>query len=521
MVGVAGGDGSQALVAGVAAEHDVSFVCIPAGTRNHFALDLGVDRDDVEGALDAFAAAYERRVDLATVNGRVFVNNVSLGLYARIVQSDDYRDDKMGTAARMLPDLLGNDYDPFDFRVHGPSGVDEAHPDLVLVSNNVYQLSGIGGFGTRARLDEGVLGVIVIDVHDAKDLAELVALETAGRGSSFRGWHEWSDRTVVVESGQAGRGRHRRRGRGARSPGPLRVAAGRAAGAGGAPPPRRVTRRGAWARCGEAGRAACCGWPRAAPDRSLRAPGVTIAPSRARASGPPLPDRPEPGPRIPDDESIHARVIQQRPPGPTRSPAAAATQSRPHRRAGRRRARRRGRGRGRGHRRGVVRRRRHDARRGHGAGRARRDHPVHHHHRRRAEARRAGPRSPATTRCGCGSVATRSPGRSAPRSARSPAPPAWCSPTSTPGCRAGSPTPASSTGPTTPRRRWIDSSPRSSCSSSAPTTTRPPPTATRGRSTTRSTSRRCSPCSAPTAAPSTGWARRSSRTTTWTRAPRR
>jgi diacylglycerol kinase family enzyme len=203
VVGVAGGDGSQALVAGVVAEHDVPFVCIPAGTRNHFALDLGVDRDDVEGALDAFAAAYERRVDLATVNGRVFVNNVSLGLYARIVQSDDYRDDKVGTAARMLPDLLGNDYDPFDFQVHGPSGVDEAHPDLVLVSNNVYQLSGIGGFGTRARLDEGVLGVIVIDVHDARDLAELVALESAGRGSSFRGWHEWSDRTVVVESGQA------------------------------------------------------------------------------------------------------------------------------------------------------------------------------------------------------------------------------------------------------------------------------------------------------------------------------
>jgi len=202
VVGVAGGDGSQALVAGVAAEHDVPFVCIPAGTRNHFALDLGVDRDDVIGALDAFAAGFERRVDLATVNGRVFVNNVSLGLYARIVQSDEYRDDKMGTAARMLPEMLGGDYDPFDFRVHGPSGVDDAHPDLVLVSNNVYKLSGIGGIGTRARLDEGVLGVIVIDVRDARDLTELVALETAGRGSSFRGWHEWSDRTIEVESGK-------------------------------------------------------------------------------------------------------------------------------------------------------------------------------------------------------------------------------------------------------------------------------------------------------------------------------
>jgi diacylglycerol kinase family enzyme len=203
VIGVAGGDGSQALVAGVAAAHDVPFVCIPAGTRNHFALDLGVDRQDVVGALDAFAGGFERRVDLATVNGRVFVNNVSLGLYARIVQSDEYRDAKVGTAARMLPDLLGNDYDPFDFQVHGPSGVDAAHPDLVLVSNNVYKLSGIGGFGTRARLDEGVLGVIVIDVHDARDLTELVALESAGRGPSFRGWHEWSDRSIEVDSSQA------------------------------------------------------------------------------------------------------------------------------------------------------------------------------------------------------------------------------------------------------------------------------------------------------------------------------
>jgi diacylglycerol kinase family enzyme len=154
----------------------------------------------VIGALDAFAGGFERRVDLATVNGRVFVNNVSLGLYARIVQSDEYRDDKVGTAARMLPDLLGNDYDPFDFRVHGPSVVDRAHPDLVLVSNNVYKLEGIGGLGTRERLDEGVLGVIVIDVHDARDLAELVALESAGRGSSFRGWHTWSDRSLEVDS---------------------------------------------------------------------------------------------------------------------------------------------------------------------------------------------------------------------------------------------------------------------------------------------------------------------------------
>jgi hypothetical protein len=116
------------------------------------------------------------------------------------VQSAEYRDAKIGTAAKMLPDLLGNDYSQFDLRIEGPSGSDNSSPELVLVSNNVYKLSGLGGFGARKRLDEGVLGVIVVDVKNAVDLTQLVALESAGRGSSFSGWHEWTDRTIVINS---------------------------------------------------------------------------------------------------------------------------------------------------------------------------------------------------------------------------------------------------------------------------------------------------------------------------------
>jgi diacylglycerol kinase family enzyme len=202
VIGMAGGDGSQALVAGIAAEHDVPYVCIPAGTRNHFALDLGIDRDDVVGALDAFLGGHERRVDLARVNGRVFVNNVSFGVYAAIVQSDEYRDAKLNTAAKMLPELLGSDYDPFDFELDGPEVVAGSDPDLILVSNNVYKLEGIGGLGTRARLDEGVLGVIVVEVHNGAELAELVSLSTAGRGSAYSGWHEWTTPTLEVRSGK-------------------------------------------------------------------------------------------------------------------------------------------------------------------------------------------------------------------------------------------------------------------------------------------------------------------------------
>ena len=122
VLGMAGGDGSQALVASVASRHGLPFVVIPAGTRNHFALDLGIDREDVVGALDAFSDGVVRVVDLAEVNGRVFVNNASMGVYAKIVQSDDYRDAKVQTTAAMLPDLLHPDAAALDLRFDLPSG---------------------------------------------------------------------------------------------------------------------------------------------------------------------------------------------------------------------------------------------------------------------------------------------------------------------------------------------------------------------------------------------------------------
>ena len=116
---MAGGDGSQAIVAAIAAERDLPYACIPAGTRNHFALDLGVDRDDVVGALDAFVGGGERRVDLAEVNGRVFVNNVSLGLYAEAVQREGYREAKLRTIVDTLPDVLGPEAGGLDLRWTG------------------------------------------------------------------------------------------------------------------------------------------------------------------------------------------------------------------------------------------------------------------------------------------------------------------------------------------------------------------------------------------------------------------
>jgi diacylglycerol kinase family enzyme len=200
-IGMAGGDGSQAAVASVAAGHGVPFVCVPAGTRNHFALDLGLDRENVAGALDAFADQIERQVDLAVVNGRTFVNNCSLGLYAKVVQSPQYRDAKLRTAAEMLPELIGPDAEPFDLCFTSRDGTARTTAHLILVSNNPYQLARPGGRGTRERLDLGVLGIVAVQVGDAADARHFMMLELTGQVQRFEGWQEWTAREFTVESG--------------------------------------------------------------------------------------------------------------------------------------------------------------------------------------------------------------------------------------------------------------------------------------------------------------------------------
>jgi diacylglycerol kinase family enzyme len=200
VIGMAGGDGSQALVASVAARHGVPHVVVPAGTRNHLALDLGLDRDDVVGALAAFSGGIPRTIDLATVNGRVFVNNASMGLYAEIVASEAYRDAKLQTALDTLPDLLGADTGSANLRFVDGEGNVRDRADVVLVSNNPYVLDSLGGVGTRERMDTGTLGMVAVTVRSAVEARRFLALEAAGKVSRFAGWQQWAAPRFRVDS---------------------------------------------------------------------------------------------------------------------------------------------------------------------------------------------------------------------------------------------------------------------------------------------------------------------------------
>ena len=163
-LGVAGGDGSLADVAAVAAAHGLPFVCIPCGTRNHFALDLGVDRQDVAGALDAFTDGVERLIDVGEVNGRLFLNNVSLGIYGEAVRQAAYRDAKVRTLAETARRVLGPSGRVAALRLVDDTGLEHARLALVLVSNNPYA----PGLATRPTLASGQLGILVLDTPEER-----------------------------------------------------------------------------------------------------------------------------------------------------------------------------------------------------------------------------------------------------------------------------------------------------------------------------------------------------------------
>ena len=173
---VAGGDGSLATVAAAALAHELPFVCVPAGTRNHFARDLGLDPADPTAALDALSDGIEGRIDVGEVNGRLFLNNVSLGIYAEAVRQPAYRDAKVRTLVETARAVLGPGGEVSGLSLVDDRGFNHGDPAIVLVSNNPYALSGPFSTGARPTLSGGRLGIVVIDAP------------VAGRPPSGRAW---------------------------------------------------------------------------------------------------------------------------------------------------------------------------------------------------------------------------------------------------------------------------------------------------------------------------------------------
>jgi diacylglycerol kinase family enzyme len=172
---VAGGDGSVAAVAGVAVERGLPLAVVPTGTLNHFARDLGSDLARPLRALDAFVAGQERRVDVGRINGRLFVNNVSLGVYAEMLGDPGYRGDKLRVAQTKLQAIFSDAELRRALRITPPDGALLESVVAVVVSNNPYEFARWDRFGQRHRLDTGTLQVSVLDAGTLEELERLLA----------------------------------------------------------------------------------------------------------------------------------------------------------------------------------------------------------------------------------------------------------------------------------------------------------------------------------------------------------
>jgi diacylglycerol kinase family enzyme len=197
VLGVAGGDGSLAAVATVAIEAELPFVCVPAGTRNHFARDLGLDRSDPAAAIAAFVAGGERRVDVATVGERLFLNNASIGVYAALVHEPTYRDNQVAAVQGVLEGMLERDALPIRASFRDGSGNPWDQVLLLFVSNNAYPLTGFGG---RPRLDAGMLEVSALRRTVGQEAGRALENLFNGRYQAGEGWARWTTTRLEVDS---------------------------------------------------------------------------------------------------------------------------------------------------------------------------------------------------------------------------------------------------------------------------------------------------------------------------------
>lgn len=196
VIGVAGGDGSMGLAADLVSRVGVPLVCVPSGTRNHFAMDLGLDRDNPLAALDAFGAARLQTVDMARVNGKAFLNNVSMGIYGAVVQSVNYRERKIETAMDELPGFMRQ---PADLRFTGVDGRPHSTVHVVHVSNNPYLMDVRGG-GGRPRLDTGELGIVTVELSNPAGVADMFARAAVGLLDTAPDFNAWSTARFEVSS---------------------------------------------------------------------------------------------------------------------------------------------------------------------------------------------------------------------------------------------------------------------------------------------------------------------------------
>lgn len=166
IIAVIGGDGTISSVAGMVAGTDATLLPLPGGTLNHFTKDLGVNQD-IDLALKQAAKSKSTRVDVARVNGTVFINNSSIGLYPFAVQVRSHFEDKLG---KWPAALIGSARALLRYRLYEVTiGAKTIKTPFIFIGNNDYHLENLDSIG-RHSLTESALSVSILEAHTAWQL---------------------------------------------------------------------------------------------------------------------------------------------------------------------------------------------------------------------------------------------------------------------------------------------------------------------------------------------------------------
>jgi undecaprenyl-diphosphatase len=157
-IGAAGGDGTLRAVAVIAADRDIPFVAVPAGTLNHLARDLGLE--SVDDAITAVRAGTAARIDLGLAGDHCFVNTLTFGGYAAVVDARERLESRIGKWPALLVALVRElpAMDPLRLEIDGrPMRV-----WLAWIGNGAYSPPGLGP-AWREQLDDGLLDVRIVN----------------------------------------------------------------------------------------------------------------------------------------------------------------------------------------------------------------------------------------------------------------------------------------------------------------------------------------------------------------------
>ena len=172
LVIVGGGDGSISAAASALVDSKTALGVLPLGTLNHFARDLGIPAD-LDEAAKLIAAGHERRVDVAEMNGRIFINNSAIGLYPLMVRDRDVQQKRLGRSKRLamlvasVRTLARFNHQRLTLTVNDEKA--RVDTPLLFVGNNDYRLD-IGAAGQRESLDDGQLSVFVMRKNTRRGL---------------------------------------------------------------------------------------------------------------------------------------------------------------------------------------------------------------------------------------------------------------------------------------------------------------------------------------------------------------